>query len=147
MKEISQKPYLIRAVTSWIVDSSGIPYLHIDTVNLERLEGVIPARFINEPFLTLNISKDSVINLNIGFNTITFGCTFDDRPFSCIIPMDSVLGVVDKESGHGMMFKEPDSDVQPVEMDQQSEDTTKNIIDKIQGNVISVNFGKPSSES
>ena len=69
---VPQKPYLIRALNNWIIDSKGLTYIQIDTEVLDHLRGSIPTKFLKSKNLTLNISKESVINLVIENDKITY---------------------------------------------------------------------------
>ena len=71
----SQRPYLLRALYEWIVDSDEVPYVLVDA----NLEGVqVPAEHVQDGQIVLNIGPGAIRDLNIedhgeGTKTDTIG--------------------------------------------------------------------------
>ncbi|MEM9532229.1 MAG: ClpXP protease specificity-enhancing factor [Pseudomonadota bacterium] len=98
---ISSRPYLIRALYDWIVDSDLTPYLLADAT----LDGVeVPAKSVSDGRIVLNVAPHAVTHLVLGNDAVTFSARFSGASFPVTLPVSSVLAVYAKENGHGMMF-------------------------------------------
>lgn len=104
----SKRPYLIRALNDWIVDSELTPYLMVDAVGDEVQ---VPTEFISDGRIVLNISPAAVRDLIIGDDAVAFSARFGGRPFSVYVPIAQVLAVYAQETNEGMMF-EPEPQTQ-----------------------------------
>jgi stringent starvation protein B len=97
----SSRPYLIRALYQWIVDNGVTPYILVDA----SVKGVdVPARFIQDGKVVLNIDPMAVKSLTLGDGDIIFNARFSGKPTDIFVPVDSVLAIYAKENGQGMMF-------------------------------------------
>jgi stringent starvation protein B len=97
-----KRPYLLRALYDWIVDSELTPYL------LAAAEGdsiQVPGEYVSEGKIVLNISPMAVRDLDLGQDAVSFSGRFGGRPFPVFIPMANVLAIYAKESGEGLMFE------------------------------------------
>ena len=97
----SKRPYLIRALNDWIVDSELTPYLMVDATGDEVQ---VPAEFVSDGRIVLNISPSAVRDLIIGDDAVAFSARFSGRPFSVYVPIRQVLAVYAQETNEGMMF-------------------------------------------
>ncbi len=96
------KPYLIRAIYDWIVDNACTPYLAVDAT----LDGVqVPAEYINDGQVTLNLSPSAVRNLELGTDAISFSASFGGVVNMIIVPIYSVMAIFARENGQGMAFE------------------------------------------
>lgn len=102
----SKRPYLVRALNDWIVDSELTPYLMVDATGDEVQ---VPAEFVSDGRIVLNISPSAVRDLIIGDDAVAFSARFGGRPFSVYVPIRQVLAVYAQETNEGMMF-EPDAE-------------------------------------
>lgn len=101
MKMSANRPYLLRAFYEWIVDNNCTPYLVVDAV----APGVkVPAQFIQNGQIVLNVLPSAVANLQLGNDAITFNARFGGQPFSLYIPTIAVLAIYAKENGAGTVF-------------------------------------------
>jgi stringent starvation protein B len=105
----SKRPYLIRALNDWIVDSELTPYLMVDATGDEVQ---VPAEFVSDGRIVLNISPAAVRDLVIGDDAVAFSARFGGRPFSVYVPTGQVLAVYAQETNEGMMF-EPEQESAP----------------------------------
>ncbi|OEY70908.1 ClpXP protease specificity-enhancing factor [Rheinheimera salexigens] len=97
----ANRPYLLRAFYEWIVDNDCTPYLVVDAV----APGVkVPAQFIQNGQIVLNVLPSAVANLQLGNDAITFNARFGGQPFSLYIPTIAVLAIYAKENGAGTVF-------------------------------------------
>ena len=62
MKEISTKPYLIRAIYEWCSDCGHTPYLTVKVDAQTR----VPQEFVKNGEIILNISHDATNHLTLG---------------------------------------------------------------------------------
>jgi len=100
MAERSTKPYLIRAIHEWCTDSNLTPYL---TVRVDANTRV-PAEYVKDGEIVLNVSHDATHRLTIGNELIQFSARFGGVSRECSVPMDAVSGIFAKENGEGLVF-------------------------------------------
>jgi stringent starvation protein B len=99
--EIPTKPYLIRALYEWCVDSGHTPYLAV-TVNSRTR---VPKEFVKNGEIVLNIGAAAVHKLSMGNEAIEFAARFNGVSRDILVPMDSVAGIYARETGQGMAFE------------------------------------------
>lgn len=106
----SQRPYMLRALYEWIVDSGGTPHLLVDA----RQPGVlVPPFAVRDGRVVLNIAPRAVRDLQIGDDHVTFECRFGGRATAVELPPEAVLAIYAQENGAGMAFEagpRPDPD-------------------------------------
>ena len=106
---LPRKPYFLRAMHQWIVDSGSTPYIVVD-VNVEGVE--IPAGYAQDGKLVLNISYEATHHLELGAEHVEFDARFGGVSRHVRVPMTAILAVYAHESGQGMLFDsegEPDT--------------------------------------
>ncbi len=101
MSDLSTRPYLIRAIYEWCVDSGLTPYLAV-RVN-EYTE--VPRSHVKDGEIVLNISADAVRNLQLGNEMITCTGRFGGVPFDLMVPVVATIGIFAKETGQGLVFQ------------------------------------------
>ena len=99
----SNRPYLIRALYEWLVDNNLTPYLLVDAT---RESVQVPARYVEEGRIVLNVSPTAVRSLSLGNDLIAFEARFGGAAHAISLPPDAVLGVYARENGKGMLFPE-----------------------------------------
>lgn len=104
MSDLSTRPYLIRAIYEWCVDSGLTPYLAV-RVN-DRTE--VPPAFVKDGEIVLNLSTGAVRNLEMGNEFVTCSGRFGGAPFDLIVPVEAVIGIFAKETGQGLVFQGSD---------------------------------------
>lgn len=109
MSDLSTRPYLIRAIHEWCVDSGLTPYLAV-RVN-DQTE--VPLAFVKEGEIVLNLSVGAVRNLELGNEIISCSGRFGGVPFDVFVPIDAVIGIFAKETGQGLVFQGAESEPQP----------------------------------
>lgn len=109
---LSRRPYLIRALYEWLVDSGEVPHLLVDAT-LPNVE--VPAGFVQDGRIVLNVGVDAVQGLRIAGEEISFSARFQGQPQRVRFPPDAVIAIYGRESGQGMMFgpEEDGPDPQP----------------------------------
>jgi stringent starvation protein B len=101
MSDLSTRPYLIRAIYEWCVDSGLTPYLAVRVD--EHTE--VPRAHVKEGEIVLNLSADAVRNLLMGNEMITCTGRFGGVPFDLMVPVVAVIGIFAKETGQGLVFQ------------------------------------------
>lgn len=98
----SQRPYLLRALYDWIVDSDCTPHLLVDA----QFPGVIvPSEVVQDGRVVLNVAPRAVQAFIIADDYIGFDCRFGGRPATVEFPPEAVLALYAKENGAGMAFE------------------------------------------
>jgi stringent starvation protein B len=101
------RPYLVRALYEWILDNAMTPHLLVDAT---RPDAVLPAQFIQDGKIVLNISPTAVRGLVLGNERISFNARFAGVAMDVAVPAEAVIGIYARENGRGMLF--PDEDAQ-----------------------------------
>lgn len=95
------KPYVVRAIYDWIIDNNCTPHILVDA----SVEGVVvPADYVNDGQIVLNVSPTAVVSLHLGNDVIAFNGRFGGVPMEVFLPLPSVLGIYARENGQGMIF-------------------------------------------
>ena len=100
MADRSTKPYLIRAIHEWACDSGLTPYLSVKVDEHTR----VPAEYVKNGEIVLNIGYDATHKLTIGNDLIQFAARFAGVSRECSIPVAAVQGVFARENGQGLFF-------------------------------------------
>jgi stringent starvation protein B len=102
MSMTSSRPYVMRALYEWILENDCTPYV---LVNAQE-EGVdVPAQYVKDGQIVLNISPAAVVDLVIGNDAIYFNGRFGGMPADIYVPMAGVIGIYARENGQGMVFE------------------------------------------
>ena len=103
MAEVSTKPYLIRAIYDWCTDSGFTPYVAVAVDETVR----VPAEFVNNGEIVLNVSALATSRLLIDNEAISFQARFGGVAREVYVPMGQVIAVYARENGQGMAFEVP----------------------------------------
>lgn len=103
MAEVSTKPYLIRAIFDWCTDSGFTPYVAVAVDETVR----VPAEFVNNGEIVLNVSALATSRLLIDNEAISFQARFSGAPREVYVPMAQVIAIYARENGQGMAFEVP----------------------------------------
>ena len=99
---MDKRPYLIRAIYDWCIDNQNTPYV----IALIEKKTLIPEVLSNSKEIVLNLSSQSIQNLYIDDDGVSFKSRFSGNSFNVFLPITSILGVYAKESGDGIFFSE-----------------------------------------
>ena len=101
-----QRPYLLRALYDWIIDSDEVPHVLVDA----SVEGVqVPAEHVQNGQIVLNLGPNAVRDLIIAEEHVMCSGRFGGRHFDLYLPMASVRAIYAKDTGEGMVFPEEES--------------------------------------
>lgn len=103
----SNRPYLVRALYEWILDNGLTPHLLVDA---SRPGAVLPAQFVQDGKIVLNIGPSAVRALVLGNERISFNARFGGVAMDVTVPAEAVMGIYARENGRGMLF--PDEEPQ-----------------------------------
>ena len=99
-KERSTRPYLIRAIHEWCTDSGLTPYLSVKVDAQTR----VPAEYVKDGEIVLNISPDATHRLTIGEDVVQFSARFNGVSRECSVPIGAVVGIFARENSQGLFF-------------------------------------------
>ena len=106
MTERSTRPYLIRALHAWALDSELTPQLAVDVT----VAGVqVPPGYAKDGQIVLNVHPQSVHQLELGNDTISFFARFGGKSEPVVVPVAAVLAIYARENGRGIQFP-PEAD-------------------------------------
>ena len=117
----STKPYLIRSIYDWCIDSGFTPFVSVKA----DLELDLPQEYVRNGEIIFNISAKAVQGLNINNESITFSARFNGIPRDLDIPLDAVKGIFAKEVNQGIAFSSEDEEVQDKITNEQSSNSTQ----------------------
>ena len=119
----SHRPYLIRAIREWAIDNHLTPQLQVNA----KADGVdVPAEFVEDGQIVLNISLHAVDDLEMGNEFISFSARFGGVSRSVLVPVAAVMAVFDRESRQGMSFPQtPAAEGEDAKVAKQSEQRPK----------------------
>ncbi|MEW6119386.1 MAG: ClpXP protease specificity-enhancing factor [Pseudomonadota bacterium] len=108
MAELSTRPYLIRALYEWCVDSGYTPQLLVAVDAHTR----VPPGYVKDGQIVLNISAGATRDLKLDNDWIQFSARFGGVSHEIAIPVGRVAAIFARENGQGLHF-EPE-DVSPT---------------------------------
>lgn len=101
----STKPYLIRSIYDWCIDSGFTPFVSVKAYP----ELDIPMEYIKNGEVVLNISANAVHGLVINNEFISFDTRFNGVSRKLEIPFNAIKGIFAKEVNQGIAFS-PDKE-------------------------------------
>lgn len=108
----SSRPYLVRALYEWILDNQCTPYL---LVNAEYPDAAVPAAFVEDGQIVLNLSPSAVRELHMDNELISFDGRFGGVAQQVWIPIGAIMAIYARENGQGMVFELEPSAPLPAE--------------------------------
>jgi len=117
----STKPYLIRSIYDWCIDSGFTPFVSVKA----GPELDVPQEYVKNGEIIFNISAKAVQGLNINNESITFSARFNGISRDLDIPLDAVKGIFAKEVNQGMAFSSEDEKAQHKMTNQRSSNSTQ----------------------
>ena len=101
MPDPSTKPYLMRAIYDWCVDSGYTPYLSVRVDSVTR----VPMEYVKDGEIVLNIGPVAVERFRIGNDLIEFSARFNGVGREILIPIGAVSAIYARENGQGLSFE------------------------------------------
>jgi stringent starvation protein B len=100
LSEIPTKPYILRALFEWCVDNGYTPHVAVRVDSRTQ----VPAEYVRNGEITLNISPSAVHKLQMGNELIEFSARFGGVARQLSVPVANVYALYARETGHGMTF-------------------------------------------
>lgn len=100
------RPYLIRALYQWIADNGLTPHLLVDATATDVR---VPQQYISDGKIVLNIHPNSVRDLLLENDWISFSARFSGTSYEVAFPVQATLAIYARENGHGMAFHDEDN--------------------------------------
>jgi len=107
MSDLSTKPYLMRAIYDWCVDSGYTPYLAV-TVDAHTR---VPMEYVKDGQIVLNIGPIAVERFKLGNELVEFSARFNGVGRAISIPVGAVSAIYARENGQGLSFEVASADV------------------------------------
>lgn len=99
----SRRPYLLRAMHEWMGDAGFTPHIVVDAA---RAGVQVPAAFVKDDRVVLNVSMAATQGLSLGNEAIDFDARFAGVVHHVHVPVGAVLGIYARETGEGLVFNE-----------------------------------------
>lgn len=106
----STRPYLIRALHEWALDSGFTPQIVVDAT---APGAQVPHAFVKDGQIVLNVHPQSVHQLELGNETISFLARFGGKSEPVVVPVRAVLAIYARENGRGIQFPAEEDGVEP----------------------------------
>jgi stringent starvation protein B len=106
MPDPSTKPYLMRAIYDWCVDSGYTPYISVTVDSITR----VPMEYVKDGQIVLNIGPVAVERFKMGNDLIEFSARFNGAGREISIPIGAVSAIYARENGQGLSFEVSASD-------------------------------------
>ena len=97
---LSTKPYMVRAIHEWCVDSGFTPHLLV-AVNAKCR---VPMAYVKDGEIVLNLNYTATKDLHIDNDAIVFSARFGGVSQNLYVPMGAVKGIFARENSQGMFF-------------------------------------------
>lgn len=95
----STKPYLIRSIYDWCIDSDFTPF-----ISVKAYLGLDMPEYVKNDEVVLNISERAVHDLVINNDIICFMARFNGVPRKLEIPISAIKSIFAKEVNQGIAF-------------------------------------------
>lgn len=96
----STRPYMVRAMYDWCVDNNCTPLIVVSVDASVR----VPAEFVQNGEIVLNVSLGATSNLSLGNDFIEFKARFGGVARDICVPLGRVSAIYARENGQGMTF-------------------------------------------
>lgn len=109
----STRPYMVRAMYDWCVDNNCTPLIVVAVDASVR----VPAEFVQNGEIVLNVSLGATSNLSLGNDFIEFKARFGGVARDICVPLGRVSAIYARENGQGMTFplEAPRTDPPPAD--------------------------------
>ena len=106
-----RRPYLLRALYEWILDSEEVPNILVDA----EISGVVvPTEYVQDGQIVLNISPTAVKDLSLGNEYVMCSGRFSGRNFEIVLPIESIRAIYCRDSGQGLAFEDEEFETASV---------------------------------
>ncbi|MER2513914.1 MAG: ClpXP protease specificity-enhancing factor [Nitrosomonas ureae] len=106
----STKPYLVRSIYDWCIDSGFTPYISVQAFP----ELNVPKEYIKENEIVFNINPNAVNGLIINNDIVGFTARFNGVERKLEIPINAINSIFAKEVNQGIAFSDEIKEDQEV---------------------------------
>ena len=99
-KDVSTRPYLLRALHEWCSDSGLTPYIVVRVDDSVQ----VPREYVADGEIVLNVSDEATSALQISNEFVVFKARFGGKPRDIAVPIGRVSAIYARENGQGMAF-------------------------------------------
>ena len=104
------RPYMVRAIFEWLEDNNLTPHIMVDAT---QPNVTVPAEYVQDGRIVLNIASRATGNLVINNDFINFHARFGGVSQELWVPMQAVMGIYARENSQGMFFDPTEYDNAP----------------------------------
>jgi stringent starvation protein B len=97
----STKPYLIRALYDWCVDSGFTPHVAVQVDESVR----VPRAFVRDGQIVLNVAPDATNQFNLDNDALSCQARFGGVAQMIYVPIANIAAIYARENGQGMAFE------------------------------------------
>lgn len=98
----STKPYLVRSIYDWCIDSGFTPYISVQA--FPELD--VPKDYIKNNEIVFNISTSAVNELIISNDIVSFTARFNGVARKLEMPINAIKSIFAKEMNQGITFSD-----------------------------------------
>ena len=109
----SAKPFLIRAIYEWCIDSGFTPYISVVVDANTR----VPMEYVRNGEIVLNIGLVAANKLQLGNEFVELQARFGGKAREISVPIAAISTVYARENGRGMAFDTDNSQSTSFESD------------------------------
>lgn len=113
----SSKPYLVRAIYAWLVDSESRVFITVDCTDLQgQQEGFIKGMIekMGSNRISFEISSNAVKDLSLNNKSVSFRASFQGEGRDMFFPMENLIGIFPpSDPSLGFYFDETDNENLP----------------------------------
>lgn len=132
MSTNSTKPYLIRSIYDWCIDSGFTPFISVKAYS----EMDIPDEYLKDGEIVFNVSQNAVQDLIINNDMVYFMARFNGVSRKLEIPISAVKGIFAKEVNQGMAFSSDlEEDMDQTKAKSKKSDSLSDSGEKISKNI------------
>jgi len=117
---LSNKPYFLRGLYQWIVDSHCTPYIMV-SIDFPKVQ--VPQDYVQDGRIVLDISPEAIRDLEISNKSLSFTASFGGVVQEIYAPMPSIMAIYAMENGRGMSFEDEVYDPDAFSDDEEAEST------------------------
>ena len=99
-KDVSTRPYLLRALHEWCSDNGLTPYIVVRVDDSVQ----VPREYVANGEIVLNVSDEATSALQISNEFVAFKARFGGKPRDIAVPIGRVSAIYARENGQGMAF-------------------------------------------
>lgn len=118
---ISTRPYLLRAIYQWAIDSDLTPQL---LVNASYPGVIVPQGYINDGHVVLNVHDRAVKGLMMENEYVSFSARFGGQSHYIELPIMAIEAIYTRENEKGMFFQ-PEQAEEPKPSNESGHKITK----------------------